>query len=100
MNGKEKSKEEMEVIEDVETPEEEGNSSEKATAKHVENKVPYWDTPHVIGANREFQSSSSILKENAKRPGFVRRLWLHYKRHCILYTILAVLALAAGLPIL
>jgi hypothetical protein len=100
MNGKEKFKEEMEVVEDAETFEEEGHSSEKATAKHVENKVPYWDTPYVIGASRDLQSSSSISKDNVKRPGCTRRLWLHYKRHWILYTILAVLALAAGLPIL
>ena len=83
-----------------------GTPSGKPTTRHLEvappPRKPYWDTKHVIGASRDLPSDASFTSEDNvyARPGLVKRLWLHYKRWWILYTILAIIALAIGLPIL
>jgi len=80
--------------------------NEKPTARHLEvappPRRPYWDTKHVIGASRDLPSDASFTSEDNvyARLGLIKSLWLHYKRWWILYTILAAIALAIGLPIL
>jgi hypothetical protein len=98
--------------EDIEvTQEEQGSSSEKPEWRHLEEteqnsnhvkvpRRPYWDTKYVVGANRNLPDGSFTSQDELRRPGLFRRLWIHYKRYWKLYTVLAIIALAAGLPIL
>jgi len=93
------------------TQEEQGSASEKPEWQHLEEteqnsndvkvpRRPYWDTKYVVGANRNLPDGSFTSQDELRRPGLFRRLWLHYKRYWKLYTVLAIIALAAGLPIL
>lgn len=79
-----------------------GSSSDKATATHLEvaKSKPYWDSPYVMGAGRREGSFTSEDEVVLQRPNIIVRLWRHYKRHWKLYTVLAVIGLAIGLPIL
>ena len=83
-----------------------GTPSENPTARHLQvappPRRPYWNIKHVIGASRNLPSDASFtLEDNVYAgPGLIKSLWLHYKRWWILYTILAAVALAIGLPIL
>lgn len=79
-----------------------GSFSEKATATHLEvaKRKPYWDSPYVMGAGRREGSFTSEDEVVFRRPNVVVRLWRHHKRHWKLYTVLAIIALAIGLPIL
>jgi hypothetical protein len=99
------SKDEMEA-EKADIMDEKAPSEFEPTTKHLEmigeqsntSKGPYWDTKHVIGANRNVSTSSE--DKVVVRPRFWKRCWSHYRRHWKLYTILAVILLAIGLPIL
>jgi hypothetical protein len=98
--------------EDIEvTQEEQGSSSEKPEWRHLEetdqtsshakvSRRPYWDTKHVVGASRNLPDGSFTTQDELRRPGLIRRLWLHYKRFWKLYTVLVIIGLAAGLPVL
>jgi len=79
------------------------STGEKATINHVENSAPsYWDNKHVIGAQRNIDSSASFTTQDQVklRPGCMKRLWMHYKKYWKLYTALTIVLLAIGLPIL
>jgi len=77
-------------------------SDEKPTTRHFERSKQYWDTKNVIGADRNLPSSGSFTTQDRvqTRPGCIKRLWLHYRRYWKLYTVLAIIGLAIGLPIL
>lgn len=89
---------------------EQSTSNVKPSSYHIEDtsqdvkipRVPYWDTEYVVGANRNLPGgeSSSVSEKNAVRPGFIKRRWLHLKRHWKLYTVILVVLLAIGLPVL
>jgi hypothetical protein len=97
-------------IEGVEMAEDKQEPTQKPSWNHVEEAStdkkaaiePYWDTPYVIGATRNLSSDEySPSQEKAPRkPGFWKRLWLHYKRYWILYAIAGVIFLAVFLPVL
>lgn len=84
----------------------ESSSSEKPTATHLEDakggRDPYWDNQHVIGASRNLPGDSPLTAQDRldPTPGRMRRLARHYKRHWKLYTLIAIILLAIGLPIM
>lgn len=95
----------LDAIEHEPEPAYVGSDSEKPAVKHFEvaKGEPYWDTKYVIGAsaNRGVSDQSFTSQDEVRRrPGLIKRLWLHYKRHWKLYGVLTVIGLAIGLPIL
>lgn len=52
------------------------------------------------GASSQHVEEGAETTEPATKPGIFKRLWLHYKRHWILYTVAVVIFLAIFLPVL
>lgn len=79
-----------------------GSAGEKPTTEQVEDiREPYWDTKHVIGADRNI--ATSVTTGGKVHYGPVtrkQRLQRHLRRFWKLYLVLFILFNAVGWPVL
>ena len=81
----------------------------KDPSKHAIGSWRSWGSPKEDGTAKEISPGASAqhveeeaaaTEEQRARPGLFKRMWLHYKRYWIWYTIAAVIFLAIFLPVL